>query len=155
MSFLFQFLTEPWILRKMTETHKHFHYSNDRRKHQSQYHSVQGYKNLYVIDLLDNSHKMLMSQLLLGQCFLLFSPKKISLNDYSQLSLSFLDSLLATVFLLELKYDAWSHIWFSAQSYQTSFRSKCTVSLGASEYTVSWGNEWYMSFTESTLFFHH
>ena len=52
-----------------------------------------------------------------------------SFNDHFKLSLSFLDSSSATLFLLEL--DAWTHICSTAQNSQNSFRRKCTVSLGA------------------------
>ena len=111
----------------MAETHKKFHYSSNRRKHQFLWLLVEDYKN--NTDLLYNSHEMQIDQLLLGQSSLLFSQRIF--NDHSKLSLSFLDSLSATLFLLELIYDAWNHICFSTQNSQNSFRSKCTVSLGA------------------------
>ena len=72
---------------------------------------------------------MQIDQLLLGQSSLLFSQRIFLLM--SKLSLSFLDSLPATLFLLELIYDAWTHICFSVQASQNSFRSKCAVSLEA------------------------
>ena len=101
LPFLLQLLTKPWILWQMAETHKKFHYSSDRRKHQSLCLLVQGYKNNN--DLLYNSHEMQIDQLLLGQSSLLFSERIF--NGHSKLSLSFLDSLSTTLFLLELTYD--------------------------------------------------
>ena len=90
--------TLPWILWKKMETHKKFHYSSNRRKHQFLWLLVQDYKN--NTDLLYNSHEMQIDQLLLGQSSLLFSQRIFLLM--SKLSLSFLDSLPATLFLLEL-----------------------------------------------------
>ena len=113
----------------MADTHKKFHYSSNRRKHQFLWLLVQDYKN--NTDLLYNSHEMQIDQFLLGQSSLLFSQKNFSFNDHSRLSLSFLDSLSATLFLLELIYDAWTHICLSAQNSQNPFRSTCTVLLGA------------------------
>ena len=71
--FLLQFLTGPWILWQMTETHKMFHYSSNRRKYQFLWLLVQDYKN--NADLLYNSHEMQIDQLLLGQSSLLFSQR--------------------------------------------------------------------------------
>ena len=53
------------------ETHKKFHYSSNRRKHQFLWLLVQSYKN--NTDLLYNLHEMQIDQLLLGQSSLLFS----------------------------------------------------------------------------------
>ena len=112
----------------MAEMHKRFHYFSDIRKHQSLWFLVQGYKN--NIDLLYNSREVQVDQLLLSQSSRLFS-KNFPFNGHSKLSLSFLDSLSATLFLLELIYDAWTHICFLVRNSQNSFRSKCTISLGA------------------------
>ena len=70
---LLQVLTRPWILWRMVETHKKFHYSNNRRKHQFLRLLVQDYKN--NTDLLYNSYEIQIDQLLLGQSSLLFSQK--------------------------------------------------------------------------------
>ena len=69
---------KPWILWKIAETHKKFHYSHDRRKHQSLWLLVQSrfnqdYKN--NTDLLYNSHEMQIHQLLQGQSSLQFSQR--------------------------------------------------------------------------------
>ena len=101
----------------MTQTHKHLHYSCDRRRHQSQWLLAEGYKN--NIDSRSNMN-----------CYLLFS-QRIYFNDHCKSSISFIDSLSAVSFLLEVIYDAQTQICFSAQTSQNSFRTECTFSLGA------------------------
>ena len=56
---------------RISGTHKKFHYSSNRRKHQSLWLLVQDYKN--NIDLLYDSHDLEIDQLLLSQSSLMFS----------------------------------------------------------------------------------
>ena len=77
------------------------------------------------IDLLYNRSIVTWSK------FAAIFSKNFSFNDHSKLSISFLDSLSAALFLLELIYHGSTNICFLTHNSQKSFRSKCTVSLGA------------------------
>ena len=77
------------------------------------------------IDLLYNRSIVTWSK------FATIFSNNFSFNDHSKLSLRFLYSLSAALFLLELTYDGSTNICFLTHNSQNSFRSKCTVSLGA------------------------
>ena len=82
------------------------------------------FKGLRIISTYFTIHtrcKIQIDQLLLCQSYLIF---------YKIIFLS-MTILSYFLFLLELIYDEWTHVYVSAQNSKNTFRSKCKVSLGA------------------------